>query len=489
MVWEPVSFNPLRGIDSGSYCASSLVYEGLVKFDENLELKPALASAYQISPDGLTYVFTLRPNLKFSDGSPLSALDVKACLMLAASELSPFRSDYIDIKEVEILSDEKLVVHLARPCQPLISRMAELRIVPRAILQEKDHGNSHIARHPVGNGPFRLREWQTGQELVFERNPYYWGAPAKLESLVWRVIPDRMALAAALGRGEVDLAPVDGRVWKSYLSDLREASGNKKRFELAEFCGNRTIYLGFNLEREPWKEVLIRKAFAHAIDRGAISEAFYGGYAVVPDSDFPETSWAFSKDTEHTDFDTVASAALLQKAGYKRQNGVWQKDGKPLALRLLTIKDFEELAQASADYLKRAGMLVEVAVVEYSTLRRAYLQKGNFDGIVWSRSFGPDPECTIVWSSKGMLNFCRLKDKQVDEMLTEARMAPTREARKQIYRTFQGFLANRLPWVFLLRPKQLIAFRSGIGNIQKGRQENAGLPWDNPVANAAFWEP
>ncbi|HNM52067.1 MAG TPA: ABC transporter substrate-binding protein, partial [Candidatus Obscuribacter sp.] len=96
MVWEPVSFNPLRGIDSGSYCASSLVYEGLVKFDENLDLVGGLAESFSVSQDGLTYRFRLRPNLRYSDGEKIEAADIKASLLLGASSISPFRSDYKD---------------------------------------------------------------------------------------------------------------------------------------------------------------------------------------------------------------------------------------------------------------------------------------------------------------------------------------------------------------------------------------------------------
>ena len=109
MVWEPVSFNPVRGIDSGSYTAASLVYDGLVKYDRTMTLKPALAESYAISDDGLTYRFKLRPNLRFSNGEPLTASDVKASLLLGASDLSPFKSDYADIKTIEIESERHIL--------------------------------------------------------------------------------------------------------------------------------------------------------------------------------------------------------------------------------------------------------------------------------------------------------------------------------------------------------------------------------------------
>lgn len=487
MVWEPVSFNPIRGIDSGSYCASSLIYEGLVKFDSNLKVAPALAESYTIDPDGLTYSFVLRPGLKFSNGQSLTAEDVKASLLMGASQYSPFRNDYKDIQSVDVIDAGHLNVHLSKTCQPLLSRLAELRVVPAEILKASDHGNSLLARHPVSNGPFRLVRWQAGQELVFERNPYYYKAPGQgmAQKIIWRVIPDKMALAAALGRGEVDIAPVDGRIWQNYLSRDRAINA---RLVVEEFNGGRTIYLGFNLERSPWNDQPVRQALAHAINREAIKRTLYGGYGVVPDTDVPLTSWAHIKDTQKTTYAPQLVPGLLTSVGFERRGKRYYRDGKPLGLRILTIKDLEEVALVVADDLERAGIMAEVEVIEYSTLRRAYMQKGKFDLVLWSRSFGPDPECSMVWGSSGPLNFCRLKDAQVDKLLADGRTAPTQELRQACYASLQRYLARQLPWVFIVQPAVVVAHKKEIVNIQKGRQKSAGLPWDNIATNAAVWQ-
>lgn len=491
MVWEPVSFNPIRGIDSGSYTAASLVFDGLVKYDRAMKLQPALAESYSVSDDGLLYKFVLRPNLKFSNGESVTTRDVKASLELGKSDLSPFKSDYQDIKQIDAISERELHCTLSKRCQPLISRLAELRILPYSLLATPDHGNRALSRAPIGTGPFRLKHWQSGLELVFERNPYYWGKPASSDEIIWRVIPDRNVLAVALARGEVDIAPVDGRSWQIFLEKSGKAS-SAVPLKAAVFNGNRTIYLGFNLEREPWKELLVRQAFASAIDREAISKTFYGGYAVIPDTDMPVTSWAYTADTKKTNYSPGEAERLIVKAGYVRSGKFWMKAGKPLALKIQTIKDQEEVAQVVADYLSRSGIAAEVETMEYSTLRRAFLQKGRFDAVLWSRSFGPDPECSIVWSSKGPLNFCRLKDRDVDALIARARSADTQAERKEHYVRLQTYLANELPWVFLAQPQLVIAYKADmtgvVSSMQKGQQTAVGLPWDNPVFNAAEWQ-
>jgi peptide/nickel transport system substrate-binding protein len=484
MIFEPVSFNPLRGVDSGSYYASTLVYEGLVKYDADLQLIPALAETFSVSDDGLTYRFKLRHNLRFSSGEPITAGDVKASLALAASAVSPFRSDYNDIAAVNVDAQNSIVITLKRRSQPFLSRMAELRILPESVTASPDHGNKLLARAPVATGPYRLKHWETGLELVFERNPYYWGKPAATPLIVWRIIPDRTVAAVALAKGEIDLAQVDGRMWQNYL-----AGNHLTNLKLEQFNGNRTIYLGFNLRKEPFSELAVRKAFAEALDRATLARVFFGGYALVADTDTPRANWVYTP-TEKTAFDLAASAALLRQAGYERANAdsYWTRDGKPLSLRILTVKDLEDVADVISDDLVRAGIKSEVEVIEYSTLRRLYLQKGRFDAVLWSRSCGPDPESTIVWSSSGPLNFCGLKSARVDALLQNGRLAPTKAERQGAYGDLQKYLAHELPWAFLVQPKLLVAHKGEIINVQKGRQAELGLPWDNPTFNAADWQ-
>jgi ABC-type transport system substrate-binding protein len=303
-------------------------------------------------------------------------------------------------------------------------------------------------------------------------------------------------LAVALARGEVDIAPVDGRIWAAIAERSKASAGGGTEngvrsgmtpLKVAEFNGNRTVYLGFNMQREPWKQLLVRRALAQAINRQALARVFYGGYAVLPDSDVPITSWAFSKDTRALKYDLKEAQELLQQAGYVRRGGRWFR-GEPLALRIHTIKEQEEIAQAVADYLGKLGVEAEVAVMEYSTLRRSCLKPGKFDAILWSRSYGPDPECSVVWSSKGPLNFCKLQVSEVDGLIALGRTARSREERALAYGKLQKYLSEELPWVFLAQPKQLLAYKEGLKGVQKGQQQSVGLPWDNPVFNAADWQ-
>lgn len=484
MTLEPMGFYPLRALDSGSYYAQTLVYEGLVRYGSDLNVVPAIAKTFAISPDGLTYTFELRPDVKFSDGSPLTFADISASFKLAQSKLSPFRSDYEAIERIELQSPSKLILHLNKRSAPLLSRLVELRILPEKITSARDHGKNALSRNPVGSGPFRLLRWESGLELVFEPNPFYWGVKPDYKQLVWRVVPDKTLMAMALSRGELDVAALDPTSWKV----IRD--GARGTIELDRFPGSRTLYLGFNTVKKPFNNVLVRQAMAEAINRTELANALYSGFAVVPRSDVSVGSWAYNASAKLWPFDLESARKNLEAAGYKFIGRNWKStsDDQLLAFRILTIRDYQDVAQVVSDDLKSLDVPSEVQVVEYSTLRQRYLQKGDFEAILWSRSSGPDPECYLVWSKDGAMNYSKFANTKIESLLAEGRLVTDKVARANVYKEIQGILAKELPWVFLIQPDLLVAHSVNVGNIKQANQNLTGLPWDNPLFNAASWK-
>jgi peptide/nickel transport system substrate-binding protein len=472
--WEPIGFYPIRAIDSGSYYAQTLVYEGLVKYDAASRIVPALADEYTVSADALTYRFRLRKNLHFSDGSPITGADVEASFKVATQAGSPFRGDYQDISSVDAIGEDVFVIHLSSPNAALLSRLVELRILPAKYLKQADGGRVALSRTPISSGPFILTKWECGVELIFAANPHYWGEKPHIERLIWRVIPDRILLALCLNRGEIDVAPVDAQSWKGLK--LRHS-----RLVLDRFAGSRTIYLGFNLSREPFDRLRLRQAICSGIDRKKIIENLFCGFGRLPASDVPSGSWAFNQAALPRQFDPSIAREELQQVEQ-------QIPSKEISFRILTLRDFQDLAQAVSYDLKNIGIKNEVQIVEYTTLRKRFLQSGNFSTVIWSRSAGPDPECGIVWGSGGPLNFCRFKNATVDELLRAGRRTADRKQRAAIYQEMQKILAEQLPWIFLCQPELLLAHSPHCLNIKRGDQQRTGLPWDNPLFNACSWE-
>lgn len=487
MNWEPVGFYPLRAVDSASYYGQTLVYEGLVNYGgrgvAEADIVPGLAERFEVSSDGLTYRFWLRQGLRFSDGTPISVNDVVQSIKAASSKFSPYKDDYRDVKEV-IGGTGTVVLKLNRPCAPLLSRLVELKILPAVLLSTVDRGKGALMRHPISSGPFCLKRWESGLELVFEPNPYYWGKQPDVKRLIWRVIPDMSLLSMALSRGDVQVAQVDARAWKYYLS-------KQPSVVLDAFAGSRTIYLGFNLSRSPFDEDPVRQAIAHCVDRQDILSRLYGDFGVLPSSDSAEGKWSFDRTVKTYEYAPEKARQILEKQGFKlgKQGYVRQRQGKDqlLAFRIKSTKDSSDIAEAIAGQLRRAQIPCEVEVVEFAALRHRYLQKGDYDVTLWSRSSGPDPDCFLIWSSKGPMNFSRFSDPAVDDLIQQGRTATSIEERKRVYSRMQSILAKRVPWVFVVQPKLMLAHQNTIKNISYGTQVRTGLPWDNPLFNAARW--
>jgi peptide/nickel transport system substrate-binding protein len=473
MSWEPVGFFPIRAIDSGSYYAQTLVYEGLVKYDPQIKIVPALAEEYTISDGGLRYEFRLRKNLRFSDGTTISAKDVEASFKVATGADSPFKGDYRDISSFEAIGEDRFVIHLSSPNGALLSRLVELRILPARLIALPDRGRSILSRKPISSGPFCLTKWESGLELSFAPNQYYWGEKPRVERLIWRVIPDKTLLALCLSRGEIEVAQIDPQSWKG----ISQQPG----LVVDRFAGSRTMYLGFNLAKEPFKRLPLREAICRGINRQAIVDKLLEGYGRIPATDVPSGSWVFDDKVKSFPYDHEAASKQLGE--FERTTPF-----KQVNFRILAVRDHQDVAAAVSCDLERIGIKNEVQIVEFSTLRRQYLQPGKFDLAIWSRSSGPDPECGIVWGSKGPLNFCRFVNPKVDELLRRGRREMDKRQRAAVYGEVQTILAKDLPWVFLYQPDLLLAHSTDCHNIRLGNQTASGLPWDNPLFNAAYWE-
>jgi peptide/nickel transport system substrate-binding protein len=474
MPWEPIGLYPIRAIDSASYCAQTLIYEGLVKYGPHLEIVPALAERFTLSEDGSTYRFKLRSGLRFSDGSPLTLDDVETSYRLALSKKSPFKGDYADIVSLTKEADNTFEVRLKQANGALLSRLVELRILPAKLLRTPDAGLTAMSRAPICSGPFLLKRWESGLELVFAPNPFYWGDKPRMQNLIWRVIPEKALLALSLSRQEIDVAQTDAQSWDGFLC-------RKADLQLDRFSGSRTMYLGFNLSQPPLDKLPLRKAICAAINRDNIIQNIYKGFAVAPAGDVPQGSWALNSSASLPPFDRQRAKAQLKL--FEEETPF-----KDVSFRILTVRDSQELAETVGYDLAQIGIKNEVQVLEYSTLRRVYLQKGKFSVVIWSRSSGPDPECGIVWGSDGPLNYCRFKNAKVDQLLAEGRHAVSRKERARAYQQIQSILAAELPWIFLAQPQLLLAHSKRCHNIQEAGQEKTGLPWDNPLFNAARWQ-
>ena len=280
---DAISMNNTTTFDNNSIFIFEQIMEPLFTVtDDGADVKPWLASAYELSPDNLTYTIHLRQGVKFSDGSPLTAKDVKFSID-QDSKTAATGWGYINaaIKDVSVVDDATVKIVLKYPWAPFI---ADLSLFSNGIVPENYGGKSAEAFYeaPVGTGPFVWGEWKKGQSLKLTRNPNYWqqGKPY-VNSVTWNVVPDANTRKLQLQGGQID---VDEQPDWSSFSSLEDAPGVKA----LTFPSTQIDYVAFNQLRKPFDDVHVRRAIAFAIDRDALIKAVLFGHGTPANSLLPQ---------------------------------------------------------------------------------------------------------------------------------------------------------------------------------------------------------
>ena len=197
---------PALASDSASRDVIDLVYNGLIKSNANLNLVGDLAESWEVSPDRLTLTFHLRKGVRWHDGAPFTARDVMFTyqLMIDPNTKTPYGEDFKQVKKAQVIDEFTFRVEYARPLAPALLSWS-MEIMPAHLLEGANLDETPLARRPVGTGPYRLKEWETGRKIVLEANPDYFAGPPYIKRTVIRIIPDQAAMFLELKSGGLDL--------------------------------------------------------------------------------------------------------------------------------------------------------------------------------------------------------------------------------------------------------------------------------------------
>lgn len=339
---EPTCLDPHVAGDMPQVFLAQQVLDSLVSMDAEGHIGPWLAKSWEISPDGLTYTFHLRDDVRFTDGTPFNAGAVKANLdhMANPKTQSSTAGGYIrQYQRTDVLDNSTAQVHLATPYAAFLEVLAQgfLGIEsPQALLRSRDVN----CESPVGTGPFKVVRWDRQSQVVLERNPHYNSAPptarhqgpAYLERIVWKFIQEPSVRFASLQAGEVD-------VIEALPPESHEAARRNPDLQLiiAQRPGNPTNGT-LNIRRAPFSDIKVREAFVRSADiEGALKSVYFGEF---PRAGGPLSNATrfYSPDFEHAqDYDPARAARLLEEAGWTRrdEDGYRLKDGKRLQVRVI----------------------------------------------------------------------------------------------------------------------------------------------------------
>jgi peptide/nickel transport system substrate-binding protein len=481
-----VPFNTLNSGDTTSTLAITQTFDGLLGINANGDNIPMLAAALPtVSADSLTITFKLKPNLKWSDGKPLTADDVAftyGLMFLPDTKdfVSRYRSDLEGYLQSVTATDPQTVVFKFSKVQAsFVDSHCRRGILPKSILGSVTPKalNTHdfFSAPTVTSGVFKFVRWDKGQQVVFARNDNYWAGPSNLDQYIMKVVTDAVVLAQQLKTGELDAGQPDA----SQFDNLKTIT----TINTLAHINPGFVYYQHNLDPngKPYKlfgEKNVRKALYMALDRAAMAKAVYFGQAVPADSVLPPTTWAYNKDvTPKYKFDKAAAEKLLDDAGWaKGSDGIRAKGGVKLSFELNTNsgnKVRENLIQVMQQQWKEIGVEALPRPIAFQTLVTQIRSTHTFSTLLIGIANGDtDPDQTTLWTSKGIgsggLNGMQYKNSEVDSLMADALTTTDRTKRKPLYAKIQNILADELPAPILFYSNYLWGINKRVKNFNVG---------------------
>lgn len=442
-----------------------------------------------ISPDGRTITYHLRPNVVWSDGVPVTAQDVLWTLhaIMDPNNPVPSREGYDLIDRAYAEGPHTVVFHLRHAWAPAAATFFSYGFRPQFVLPAHVLSKqTPLAQAPfnaapsVGDGPFVFVSWTRGESLLYRANPRYWRGAPRVRRLDIRVIPDPQTNLVMLRSGQLDwnlIAPVQQQM-------LRGDPGIRFAYVPTAVVAG----LVFNLSHPPLDDVRVRRALAMAIDREGISKKITLGRYPVTNVIQPQFSWAYDPAVKEPSYDPAAADALLDAAGWKRgPGGMREKNGKPLSLVYVQFPESMtgvRVATAVQAQLRARGIAVEIKSVSNAQLflpssRGGTLASGSFDMAYVPFTMGSDPDDSSVLACNAPSNYMRYCNPRVDALEKTALHSTSMRERKAIYARIQRIVASDIPILYLFDADYIYAYRKQL----RGFSPNAFLPtW-----NAAQW--
>jgi len=451
---DPAGFDPVRGPSGMSHVVIEQVYSTLMALDPDAKPYPELAESYEVSDDGLQYIFKLRPGVTFHNGDDLTAEDVKFSFdrLRAKDSGYSYGSQVETIESVDAVDSHTVRFKLSRRTGPFLVYMAfpGSSIVPKKLVESGHDLNAN----PVGSGPFKFVSYEPRSAIKFERNPHYFqdGKPY-FDAMEYRIIPDITALTNAVMSGEVNFSnEIPPKDWATVTTNP-----NLKTQTLE---GSRYYWLLPNNTVKPLDNPKVRQAVGLALDRKAlVAGAFFGQATPILGGVIPEWNWGHSDAKFFGERAEPAKAkALLAEAGVP--NGF--ETSMTIASSFPAMVAMAPIIQAN---LAAVGIKAQIKTMEIPRYWDEVWGPSKFDitTMYWvSPLADPDDFVTNNYKCGMAINVQKSCSKEMDAILEEAKSAPTQDARKAAYKSMQDLSLQEMDIVPLVNAWLLIAYAKNL---------------------------
>lgn len=449
---EPDQLDPQRTSAYFSFEVLENVFDTLVEPDENLQMRPALAKSWEVSPDQLTWTFHLRDGVTWHDGTPLTADDVVYSYRRIIDEQLTNVDKFSAVSDVTAPDPATVRIRVVHATPNLLTNLGGFKGM--AIVQRSNVESGQIATHPIGTGPFSFAGRKSGDSITLKANPRYWGGPPHVSGVTFRFISEPSTALSALQAGEID--------WTDSVPPQRVAQlRNDDSLTLAVTPSNDYWYLALNEAKQPWNDVRVRKAIAYAIDRDAIAAATSYRTATVNQLAIPQGNpWYTAYDRYR--YDIEHAKKLLHEAG-----------ATPQTLDMLVTSEYPETvtaAQIIADNLAPLGITVNIRTVDFASWLDEQ-NSGHFDMLMmgWLGNIDPDDFYYAQHHTNGTSNAQKFSDPEVDRLLDAGRVETDEAKRKDLYAKAATRIADEVSYLYLYNPSVIQAWATNLSGYQARR--------------------
>lgn len=473
---KPTEINPITTDSSISALLVELVFDNLVRFDAEGRVRSEVAERWEESADHLTLTFFLRSGVRFHDGTPLTAGDVKFTYdAVVRGERGGNSSAFESVREMRVLDARTLQIVLAKTDSLLWDHLAHIGIAPRHLLE----GNPDFTafnRHPVGSGPYRFVK-QDEKEIVLEAHGAHWGGRPRLDRVVAKILPSQKAGLTNLIAGNIDMI---------FLLNPNDFGALAKIPSLKTYENwTPMLYLlAFNLENGLLQDPEVRRALNYAVDKTVLVDRVLEGKGTIAAGSFDLDSPDLNPEVGPYPYRPDLAVQMLKQQGWQDRDGdfVLDKAGKKFEFGVVVMEGDDVGTKALTimqEQWRKIGVRLKIEVVPFDVYAKRVFQTRDFDGvfIFFVSSHLRDNNFGLWHSSQidGGFNYSSYADPEVDRALEAARRSVDPAGRKKAFSDFQKAVHDNPPGVFLFWRRMPVALHERFRGIPEKRMEMRDL--------------
>lgn len=459
---NPSRLNPILATDSSSSEISGFIFNGLIKYDkDSATIIGDLAKEFYYEDD-TTLIFKLHQNVKWHDGEMFSAKDVLFTynVLISKKISSPYSAGFRFVKSVEIIDKFTIKVKYKKAYFKALE-IWMMGILPEHILKNEENlMNSSFNTNPIGTGAYKLTQLEHSKNIILSAFDDYFKGRAKIDKISFHVIADPMTRFLMLKSSALDVGSIEPMQYERQIGD-----DFFSKFNIYEQISRSYTYLGFNLRLKKFKNPKVREALSLAIDRQEIIDILFFNHAKICTGPFHPTTIAFNKNVKAPKQDIKKAKELLAEAGYDKNN--------PLIFEIATsnssaIRPYA--AQIMQHQLKRAGVIVNLRVMEWQAFLNMVVFPNKFDTILLGWGLSPTPDPYMFWHSdsdkKGGFNLIGYNNPKIDKMIEESQSMVDKEKLAKIWKKMFKLITDENPYLFLYISNSITTVNKNIKNIQ-----------------------